>query len=141
MISKNFKGTIFLMILFFCSQRLNAQNATKPLNYNKHPYWIDMMNDPNVNYFEAVKAYNEFWSTRKKPDEENDVIGQTKSPKEKHHFFKTREQREEEEAQKYSLDVKKFEHWEFIVKPYVQDDGRILSPDEQLQLWQQQKQK
>ena len=129
----------FSMILFF-SIHAFAQTKSKTPNYSKHPYWIDMIKDPNVNYFEAVKAYDEFWKDRKKPEQEDDIIGQKKSGVIKHRLFKTREQREEAERRKYALEVKKFEHWKMQVKPYVQEDGSILTADEKLKLWQQQKQ-
>ena len=73
-----FQGKVliaFSMILFF-SIHAFAQTKSKTPNYSKHPYWIDMIKDPNVNYFEAVKAYDEFWKDRKKPEQEDDIIGQ-----------------------------------------------------------------
>lgn len=129
-------------MLLITTMAFSQKNKQTP-NYSKHPYWIDMMNDPNANYFETVKAYDEFWANRKKPTEEDDIIGQHKSASEKQNFlqrfFKSKEEREEEEIRKYKLDVKKFKHWQLKVKPYVQEDGRILSADEQLKLWQEQK--
>lgn len=131
-----------ISLLLITNLSFSQKNKQKP-NYSKHPYWIEMMNDPNANYFETVKAYDEFWSIRKKPTEEDDIIGQKKSASEKQNFlqrfFKSKEEREEEEIRKYKLDVKKFKHWQLKVKPFVQEDGRILSADEQLKLWQEQK--
>ncbi|MFL5764039.1 MAG: hypothetical protein ACJ77K_08870 [Bacteroidia bacterium] len=134
------KIKLFLILAFFSGLHSFSQNKTQTPDYSKHPYWIDMMNDPHVNYFEAIKAYDEFWKDRKKPDQEDDIIGQKKTGAGKHHLFKTREEREEAEVRKYALDVKKFEHWKIKVKPYVQEDGRILNADEQLELWKTQKQ-
>jgi hypothetical protein len=134
------KIAIALSVILFFSIQAFAQTNSKTINYSKYPYWIDMMNDPNVNYFEAVKAYDEFWKDRKKPEEEDDIIGPKKSGTDKHNFFKKREEREEAESQKYAFDVKKFEHWKLMVKPYVQEDGRILTADEKLKLWEQQQQ-
>ncbi len=138
------KPIIILLLLIFVNVNSFAQKSNKVTDYSKKPYWIDMMKDPDVNYFEAIKAYNEFWAKREKPSEEDEIIGQDKSIENKgklfSKLFKSKEQREKEEAKKYTLDVKKFEHWKMKVKPYVQEDGRILSADEQLKLWQQQKQ-
>jgi hypothetical protein len=134
------KVLITLSVILFISFHAFAQIKSKSPNYSKHPYWIDMIKDPKVNYFEAIKAYDEFWKNRKKPEQEDDIIGQKKSESNKHRLFKTREQREEAESHKYALDVKKFEHWKMQVKPYVQQDGSILTADEKLKLWQQQKQ-
>lgn len=133
---------IVLSLLLMSTMAFSQKNKQTP-NYSKYPYWIDMMNDPNANYFETVKAYEDFWANRKKPAEEDDIIGQDKSASQKQNFlqrfFKSKEEREEEEVRKYKLDVKKFKHWQLKVKPYVQEDGRILSADEQLKLWQEQK--
>lgn len=124
---------------------LFSQNQKKSINYSKKPYWIDMIKDPTVNYFEAIKAYDLFWENRKKPQEENDVIGQSKSVASKRNFlsrwFKTKEERDEEAIKKYTLDVKKFNHWKLKVEPYVQADGSILDADARLKLWQDQQQK
>jgi hypothetical protein len=124
---------------------LFSQNQKKSINYSKKPYWIDMIKDPKVNYFEAIKAYDVFWENRKKPQEENDVIGQSKSVASKRNFlsrwFKTKEERDEEDIKKYTLDVKKFNHWKLKVEPFVQADGSILGADARLKLWQDQQQK
>ncbi len=137
---KRLVSIIVLFILF--SNLLLAQDKGKHVNYTKYPYWISMMNDPQVNYFEAVKAYDNFWAKHKKPREENEIIGQKKEAKPKQNVFQRLfKSHEEEDTDKYSLDCKKFEHWKLIVKPYVQENGRILSADEQLNIWKQQRQK
>lgn len=103
-----------------------------------------MIKDPNVNYFEAVKAYDLFWQGKLKPIDEDDILGQEKSAEEKSVSRREiRERKKEQEMRrKYGLDCKKFEHWKLMVKPYVQEDGHILTRDEQLKLWEaQQKQK
>ena len=135
--------TFFFTLLFLTTFRLstNAQANSKNVNYSKHPYWIEMINDPNVNYFEAIKAYETFWQHRKKPMEENEMIGQDKRSSEKEtvfqRWFGSKRKREEAENRKYALDVKKFEHWKMMVKPYVQEDGSILSAEERLKLWKE----
>jgi putative cell wall-binding protein len=133
----------YIMLVFMLSHlSITAQVAKKNLNYAKQPYWIEMMRDPNTNYFETIKAYTVFWEKRKKPKEEDDIIGQSKTIEAKKNFlqrwFKSKEEREEEEIKKYALDVKKFRHWKIITEPYVQEDGKILSADERLKIWQDQ---
>ena len=136
---------IFLSLCVFINSQLFSQSTKKGLNYSKHPYWIEMMNDPKANYFETIKAYEDFWAKRKQPKEEDEIIGQSKTVTEKKSFlsrwFKSKEDREEEEIRKYALDVKKFNHWKLKVKPYVQEDGTILDADGRLKLWEEQKQK
>lgn len=139
------KHTLFLAILLIASINLISQNSKKNLNYAKHPYWIEMMNDPKANYFETIKAYDEFWAKRKQPKEEDEIIGQSKTAEGKRSFlqrwFKSKEERQEEEIRKYTLDVKKFKYWKRKVEPYVQEDGSILDADARLKIWQEQTQK
>jgi hypothetical protein len=136
---------IILLIVAFGSLTSSAQATKKNLNYSKHPYWIEMMNDPGANYFETLKAYDVFWENRKQPKEEDEIIGQSKTAGAKKNFlqrwFKSKEEREEEEIKKYALDVKKFKHWKLKTEPFVQEDGRILSAEERLKLWQEQQNK
>jgi ribosomal protein L14E/L6E/L27E len=131
-----------MLTLLIISSDLISQTTSKRINYSKHPYWIEMMNDPKANYFETVKAYEQFWQNKKIPLEEDDIIGQTKKEPTKNSFlskwFKSKEEREEEEIKKYSFEIKKFKHWKLKVTPFVQEDGTILDADERLKLWQNQ---
>lgn len=132
---------LLTICLLICFSFMHAQKS-KSKNYKKHPYWIDMMKDPNVNYFEAIKAYETFWKNKEKPLEEDELIGQTKGESSKEEKMESRKQmrekrREKEMYKKYGLDCKKFEHWKLQVKPYVQPDGHILSKEEQLKMWEE----
>jgi hypothetical protein len=129
------------LLLVVCFVFINAQ---KTKNYKKHPYWIDMIKEPNVNYFEAIKAYETFWDGKHKPLEENELIGQTKGTASKEEKMESRKEmrerkREKEMYKKYGLECKKFEHWKMQVKPYVQSDGTIISKEEQLKMWEAEK--
>ena len=139
----NIIAFISMLTLLIISSDLISQTTSKRINYSKHPYWIEMMNDPKANYFETVKAYEQFWQNKKIPLEEDDIIGQTKKEPTKNNFlskwFKSKEEREEEEIKKYSFEIKKFKHWKLKVMPYVQEDGTILDADARLKLWQEQK--
>ena len=133
---------ILIVMAMLNSIIMNSQTQKKSINYSKKPYWIEMMKDPKANYFETLQAYNAFWENRKKPREEDDVIGQEKTVEAKRGFlsrwFKSKEEREEAEIKKYALDVKKFKHWRLKTEPYVQEDGTILDADTRLKLWQEQ---
>ncbi|MFI5218788.1 MAG: hypothetical protein ACHQNT_04805 [Bacteroidia bacterium] len=141
------KFLLTFLILIGLNTLSFSQNAKSSKEYSKYPFWIEMIEDPSVNYFEAVKAYDEFWANRKKPKEEDEIIGEkfyssTAEKKKKSlwdRLFVTREEKQEAEANKYKFDCKKFEHWKFVMQPYVQPDGRILSTDEQLELWKKQR--
>lgn len=138
------KHALILIIFLISSANLFSQTSKKSLNYAKHPYWIEMMKDPKANYFETVKAYDDFWAKRKQPKEEDEIIGQSKTAEGKRSFlqrwFKSKEEREEEEIRKYTLDVKKYKYWKRKVEPYVQEDGSILDADARLKIWEEQTQ-
>ncbi|HKR05383.1 MAG TPA: hypothetical protein VJY62_12180 [Bacteroidia bacterium] len=135
----NRKWILTFLLLIAISTFSFSQNSKSSKDYTKHPYWIEMMDDSTVNYFEAVKAYDEFWANRKKPREEDEIIGEKRKKSLWDRIFSTREEKQEAEANKYKFLCKKFEHWKFVVQPYVQPDGRILSTDEQLELWKKQR--
>lgn len=115
--------------------------------WSRTPVWISMMDDPNANYFEVVAAYEAFWKNREMPVEEDQIL---RMPREKRdHEYTKRElrrrarqerqmEKEEQEAavirHLYAFDVKRYKHWKLSVEPYVQDDGRILSKEQQLEL-------
>ena len=120
----HFIAIISFLTLIIISPEMIAQSNAKKLNYSKHPYWIEMMNDPKANYFETIKAYEQFWQNKKLPLEEDDVIGQTKKEPTKKSFL--------------SKWFKSFKHWKLKVMPFVQEDGSILDADERLKLWQNQ---
>ncbi len=108
----------------------------------KHPVWIEMMDNPEVNYFEAVKAFNLFWKNRDSPVEEEEVLGKKHDQEKRKHGFVFRLfQKREEAARLYAFEHKKFKHWLLMVEPYVQPDGHILSKEAQLKIWEQEKQR
>ena len=50
-----------LLSLYVAGQGTASQSAPDYANY---PYWIDMMEDPTVNFFEVQKAFNTYWEGR-----------------------------------------------------------------------------
>lgn len=109
-------------------------------DYRKNPRWIAMMDDTLTNYFDAVKAYEVFWDGKIKPPGEDDLLksedldeSKTGPIKRLQNFMRKRE------ASKnaiYAFDCKKFRHWVMMTEPWVQDDGRILTPSERLLIWE-----
>jgi hypothetical protein len=136
---------ILSLTIVVCAGNLFAQKSIAKKtdsDYRKYPYWIDMMNDTTSNYFEAEKAFNLFWENKIKPVEEKDILNEH-SKKERKSFldrlFKSRKERQREESERYAFQYKKFLHWQMTVSPYVQADGRILTPSERLNEWEQHK--
>ena len=47
---------------FSAFTQANAQKNKK--DYANHPYWIEMMQDPDANFYETVEAFNKYWENR-----------------------------------------------------------------------------
>jgi len=108
----------------------------KAINYSKHPHWIQMMDDPNVNYHQAKKAFEEFWKDRGEPEEEeHDHEGEKKERSLLKRILKS-DERLEEENRELSIPYRKFKKWLIDMEPYVQPDGSILSIEEQMKIWE-----
>jgi ribosome-binding ATPase YchF (GTP1/OBG family) len=117
------------------------------------PKWVLMMDDPNANYYEALKAYEEYWKTHPMPmEEEEEMEGALpeKGVSEKEMKREERERERELERRKKlrgaDLEVaeylkyqnKRFKNWAREVKPWVQEDGRILTDEERTAIWKKQ---
>ena len=54
---------------------------------SNYPYWIAMMDNPNVNYYKAVEAFDKYWEHRERPTENDgegkDIYSKEKSKEEK----------------------------------------------------------
>lgn len=141
---------VALFILFLSN--VHAQDKSiQSKDYSTEPVWIKMMDDQNVNYFEARKAFDEYWKHHVKPagEEEEMSEGQKDSreiEKEKRkNIAKDKKKKVSEEDLKkmnenivMKYQVKRFEQWTREVKPYVQDDGRILNDLERMEIWKKQ---
>jgi hypothetical protein len=105
-------------------------------NYREHPAWIDMMNEPNVNYFEACKAFDLFWENKEIPSEsegEAAMLYGDEKESEKGIKFKNKE------TYQYIYDYKKFINWRRVMENKVNSQtGRLLTQEQQLQIWKQQ---
>lgn len=108
----------------------------------KAPDWITMMDDPNVNFFVIEKSFNDYWKGKELPVEEDEILDVKNNSERKRGFlglFKRKESEERKEGQQYAFEYKKYQWWRRQVLPYVQPDGTILSKDQQIRIWQQQK--
>ena len=54
------KSIFTLLITLFLAQVLFAQNA----DTSNYPYWIEMMQDENVNFNQTQNAFNTYWKNR-----------------------------------------------------------------------------
>ena len=130
---------ISLLVLVCCwAFSSKAQQATvyTDKEYGRNPLWITMIKDTSVNFFEAEKAFKIYFQHHNKPEGENEDIGERKK---REKYPSKREQREMQRENHMRMDVKRYEHWRDKVRPYVQPDGRILTPSERVKIWEQQK--
>jgi len=101
-----------------------------------------MMEDPNVNYFKALEAFEAYWEKRVEPEEESELITEGKLTREQADSMQksrstwTQAQLNDYMVMKYQF--KRFKDWKRSMFPYVQADGRILSEEERMQLYNQQ---
>jgi hypothetical protein len=101
-----------------------------------------MMEDPNVNYFKALEAFEAYWEKRIEPEEESELITEGKLTREQADSMQksrstwTQAQLNDYMVMKYQF--KRFKDWKRSMFPYVQADGRILSEEERMQLYNQQ---
>lgn len=59
---RKYSSLFLFFILFSFSQPLSSQTNQK--DYKSYPYWIDMMQDPDANFFETQKAFYAYWEGR-----------------------------------------------------------------------------
>jgi hypothetical protein len=110
----------------------------KNLNWRADATWVKMIDDPNVNYYDALKTYNEYWKTHPKPvAQEDDKAELDKSGEEPTaRPVPTREEKIYEDEMTYQ--IKRFETWMREEKPFVQENGRILTQQERNEIWKKQ---
>ena len=121
------------LLVFSASQ---AQDKSETL-YRTSPVWIEMMNTPNVQYAEAVRAFDIYWSTREKPAGEHDMLGANNAEK-KDRDFVTKKKKKGGEAEQYAVEYKAFMHWKEKMAPYVKPNGEVMDANERLQYWETQ---
>ncbi|WP_341905344.1 hypothetical protein [Fluviicola taffensis] len=145
-------GIMLLFLLFMCINfTCLGQNETKtynPRKFRKEPIWIEMMNDPNANYFQTIKAFREYWKDRVLPEEpfenhETDTfereVGleqdeESREERKREHDRKEKKRKRKgkpDETLLYASQVRAFKGWIKAVKPWVREDGSIVSPEEQ----------
>ncbi len=125
---------IFLLCLtiFSCSRKSQVSVQTETKNNDtlqETPSWIQMMNDPKVNYYQAVEAFNAYWAKHEKPTEDSgearDIYGKEKSEAEK--------KAEAGRTVQYVYEYKQFLNWMERNKNLVKADGTLMTPEEILE--------
>lgn len=127
---------VWFALLSFAHCKSKIQNAktveTKGIpndSLTAYPYWIALMDDPKVNYYQAIEAFEKYWENKEQPTEKD---GEAKDIFEKD---KTKEKREKEEKRPvlYVYEYKQFLNWKDKNKDFVKPDGTIMTPQEILE--------
>lgn len=162
--TERIRWILFLILIRFLLLNGSAMaQSESSSDYTHNPSWVKMMSDPKVNYFEAVKAYEDFWKGKVKPTDEAEEMEsrseQDRSAKltEKEKKELVREQLKEKKLKErenkkvlttddmkqlewkreMTYQCKRFEEWKRSVLPYLQNDGSILSEEERMQIQKQ----
>ncbi len=141
MSTKVFK--VFFMLNMMCPLLALAQDIkpdslirTDAALYRQQPLWIAMMNNPNVNYYEACKAFDLFWENRELPAESEgeaaELFGNEKEA-DKGVKFKN------SETYRYIYSYKQFVNWRKVMENKIDPQtGRLLTEQQQLEIWKEQ---
>lgn len=137
------KKITLIAILALCfSLQIQAQETKRKVNYEKEPAWIKMMDDPNANYYETIKAFKKYYRERPLPEEPNELSegdtfeveigleeenGKKKSKRE----LEREARRIDPKEPNYAAEVRAFRAWYYSVKPWVREDGSIVSQADQ----------
>jgi hypothetical protein len=128
---------IQLNLMFGCKGRSNRSNTltTETNNTTDSLQWISAMDDPNANYFEAVKSFDKFWSNRQKPMKDHgegmEIFGNDSAS------LKMAE--EQSKPNEYAYEYKRFLNWQQRNKNLVKPDGSIMTAEEIIENWNKQK--
>ena len=136
------KLVLIVIVLMYFSIKIQAQGKPHKIDYEKEPVWITMMDDPNANYFETIKAFKKYYKERLLPKEPNEIEGEDTFEKEvglEEENGKKKSQKElKKEARRtnpkepnYAGEVRAFRAWFYSIKPWIRVDGSIVRPDEQ----------
>jgi len=117
--------------------------SAAPRHQPSLPSWITMMDDPHVNYYDAVKAFNDYWKDKVTPKGE-DEMDEADSTKNRSREAEEKEERrrrltKDDPAVKYVYEYKRFLHWQQEMEPFVQPDGHIKGMDTRIKEWKEQK--
>ncbi len=123
--------------------------------YRKDPLWISMMNDTSANYYDILLAYDQYWKKRAEPNAEEEFErkqnkkegkeGEEEEEENKRSLVgrlfhsEEKEMTEMTESSQYMIENKKFKSWKKDVLPYVQPDGSILTQEQRLEIYKNQR--
>ena len=106
--------------------------------YKSHPVWIQMMEIEHVQYDEALKAFNLYWSDKEKPSGEHELFSATDPEKATKASSIKKKMNAHSPAVIYAMEYKKFMHWQQKVLSYLNEDGTVMNANERIESWKKQ---
>lgn len=139
------KAFLITSLLITASTLLVAQQVVLPKpdnHFRKNAEWVQMMDDPSANYYHTLRAFELYFEQHSKPLDRDDVLSEEyTADREQRNFIKKLFSREKEMPIELKEAYKRFRFWRRETEPWVQPDGSILSKEEQLKIWQQERNK
>lgn len=126
------------MVVILATIFAHAQNHSDSY-FRSNPVWIQMMNDTNVNYYQAIRAFDLYWEHRDTPGTEHELFTLSETEKSKGIYREHRNQKSEE-AKKYAFEYKKFKKWALRNEAFVKENGQLMTPAERITQWNHQMQ-
>ena len=141
------KAATFLIFAFWPQLHYAQPSDTKydPATYKDKPVWIDMMKDPNANFYETLRAFRSYWEGYEMPEEPEET-------EQNDHFMrdigwqpdavKTEDtdipeplpERVDINGNDLLFEVKQFKGWFRNAQPWVQKNGLVMPIEERQQL-------
>jgi hypothetical protein len=134
---------LLIMLLFVSLGKISiAQKSTSI----KLPEWVAMIDNPTVNYFVALQTFEDYWKDKIRPIDEAEPLeekaAESEAEKARHQTLR-KELANMTPAERNVYDqiqyhYKRFRTWARESKPYVQEDGSILSNEARMEIWNKQ---
>ncbi|MCC7030978.1 MAG: hypothetical protein IT257_11790 [Chitinophagaceae bacterium] len=131
------KNLVFLMCACLAFTGSFAQTQSDQY-YRNNPVWIEMMEQENVHFLTAVKAFDLYWEHREKPATEHELFSASEEEKEKTDFVRSKQKKQEAEAVRYAFEYRKFLRWQQKVQSYLNADGTVMNAAQRIGQWQKQ---
>ncbi|MCO4294058.1 hypothetical protein NF867_14420 [Solitalea sp. MAHUQ-68] len=111
--------------------------AQKNKGKNKEvPVWVRMMDEPGVNYNQAIAEFEKFWAGRQRPEVENELF-ESAGNEERERELERKQKRlsKNDPAVIYASEYKQFIQWQIDMAGLVKPDGTVMTMEERLGEW------
>ncbi len=120
---------LFMLLMFSgygqTKSKLHKEKDSKQY-LSSHPVWIQCIDSQHALLRYAQYAFDAYWQGKERPlNEEGEDGG-------KEGF-----EGEGRENIQYSIEYKRFRDWEAKVKNMIGEDGRVLTVEKQIEIWEQ----